>query len=278
MRRKALHRSFILSAATIAVCLLLLEPTTSAAVSLLKRKKPHHMDTGAQRGPPSGGEHCLLLKFQYQTPMGFLADEFEGVLEGNDIVLSQLLRACKRLEETMRLLGQTSTANDFHSNVEKVENLIQQAPAECRETMYALLAFEKSLGIHPPNDGPKHRLRDPSAAMGLLWIERSLSFNYAMYSDVLRKAEPVEAAMNAYQTVIEPFHSWTLRKLTAASIQHTTPARDQLFVQLAGNRADDPILKETQSDLFRLLNNLGPLIHRWRETFQELDLDDNRKV
>jgi len=275
-----MQRSFLLSAATIAVCLLLLKPTTSAAVGLLTRKKksPHIRMDRAQKVPAADGDHFSLSISQYQTPMGFLADEFEGVLEGNDIVLPQLLRACRKLEETMRLLGQTSTANDFHSNVEKVENLIQQAPVESRDTMYALLSYEKRLGIHPPKEGEKHRLRDPSAAMGLLWIERSLSFNYAMYSDVLRKAEPVKAAMNAYQTVLEPFHSWTLRKLTTASIQHTTPARDQLFAQLAGNRADDPILKETQNDLCRLLNNLDPLIRRWRETFQELDLDDNRKV
>ncbi len=276
MRRRAIKRSFIFSAATIAVGLLLLEPATSAAVGLLTRKKAPSMDNANVRH--ADGEHFSLSTSEYQTPMGFLADEFEGVLEGHDIVVPQLLRACKKLEETMRFLGQTSTANDFHSNVEKVERLLQQAPAESRNTMYALLSYEKSLGIHPPSEGSKRRLKDPSAAMGLLWIERSLSFNHAMYKEVLRKAEPVKAAMNAYQTVLEPFHSWTLRKLTTASIQHTTPAREQLFAQLAGNRAEDPVLKATQNDLCRLLNNLGPLIRRWRETFEELDLDDNRKV
>lgn len=276
MKRKIILRPLIISTATIAVNLMLLGPTTSAAVGLATRKKASHM--GQAQVPLVEEERFLLPESQYQTPMGFLADEFEGVLDGNEIVLPKLLRACYKLEETMRSLGQTSSANDFHSNVEKVEKLLQQAPADRRHTMYALLSYEKSLGIHPPREGSKRRLRDPSAAMGLLWIERSLSFNHAMYSEVLRQAEPVKAAMNAYQTVLEPFHSWTLRKLSAASIQHSTPARDQLFAQLAGNRDEDPYLKATQSDLCRLLNHLGPLIRRWRETFQELDLDDNRKV
>ena len=57
------------------------------------------------------------------------------------------------------------------------------------------------------------RIKDPSAAMGLLWIRRNLAFQYQHYCNMFQMGlEPPEAALAAYHSELEPYlHGRALR-------------------------------------------------------------------
>jgi hypothetical protein len=238
-----------------------------------------------------------------KTPMGELADVFgDGVLVPiknknglDDIDMSQLLKACRKFEEVMRSVGEIRSAKDLSSNIKKVTDVYKSAPAHKRKTMSSLLRYERELGVHPDmsdkiednpyyHGRPRRRLKDPSAAMGLLWIRRSIAFNYHMYSNICCGEiiiTPKVAALDAYNAVLEPCHGWALRRLYTLGIQSITPPRHELIATLAGH-ADFPLAKgeeeATVRDLKRLVATWRPLIARWKQTFEELDLDDRRRA
>ena len=78
------------------------------------------------------------------------------------------------------------------SQYEKLEASYQRTPAHHRKTVSELLELEKARGVHQPG-----HLKDPSGAVALLWIRRSLSCQYRMYGILLEKRDPVDAAVEA---------------------------------------------------------------------------------
>lgn len=221
------------------------------------------------------------------TPMGELA-AFFAQIDPHVLEMKPLLQAILQFEIVMRAVGQTQSAKDLHSNIRKVQEVYKRAPVEHRQSMRTLLQFEQTaLKAH---DGlPPNRLKDPSAAMGLLWIRRSLAFNYRLYSRVIqdgRSAEPVQAALEAYQTELEPFHGWALRRLYTLGIQAATPPRRELLATLAGRLGKNKHKvfltpneeKALLNDLERLVQTWGPLLDQWQDTFEELGLNDDRVV
>lgn len=232
-----------------------------------------------------------------QSPMGELADSFGNniivtSMDGKDeIDMEQLLKACHKFENVMRFVGQTQSAKDLENNIQKVTNLFYTTSIDQRRTMSSLLQHEKAMGIHPDlsneiEDNPQHageqkmRLKDPSCAIGLLWIRRSLQFNCRWYSNILENSlPPLEAAMDAYREELEPYHGWALRRLYVLGIQKMTPPRKELFASLWGRSSlsnDDEKIME--HDIHRLLSVWRPLIARWKSTFCELSMDDRRRV
>ena len=250
---------------------------------------------------------------EIKTSLGQLADVFgDGVLvkkEGPDannadfadINVPRLLNACRRFEAEMRRVGQTQNANDLSNNIGKVEDLLSAAPADQREYMSPLLRYEKGLGIHvcpstldvqarDDKENIQHKLQDPSGAMGLLWIQRSLSFNYKMYKFILDRPErpTIDAALDAYSSVLEPFHGWALRKLYHFGIKKSTLPRKIFLARIGGfddkSTAESYIVftpeqeQATIRDMQRLLETWHPLIDTYRHIFHDLDLEDDRRV
>ena len=101
-----------------------------------------------------------------------------------EIETEKLLKAIRKLKESMNAVGQDRNAAEIERNLQKIQSLYRIAPKSRRETLRSLLEYEKELGVH----GPDGRLKDPSGAMGLLWIRRSLEFQERMYSLILDNA------------------------------------------------------------------------------------------
>ena len=219
------------------------------------------------------------------TPLGVLAIMFQEALvdssdeQGGDGLMhtASLLQACWKFESQMRAVGNLAVANDFRQNIKKVEAVYKRTPDDHRKTVAALLAHEKTTGCH----GPCGRLKDPSAAMGLLWIRRNLAFQYKIYSNVFeRSIAPPEAALAAYHSELEPFFGWALRKIFVLGLRVTVPkSTNAMLAKLAGfqhstlTEAERTMAKE---DLLILLAVLRPIIIKWEEIFLELDLEDRR--
>jgi len=115
--------------------------------------------------------------------------------KARDIDLEQLLRACDDFLALQLAMGgaMAAPARYFEANLRAVRTA-RDAHRRGRwagpVTMRALLEAEAASGAH----GRGGLLKDPSAAMGLLWIRRSIAFNAALFPSHLvssqRRARP----------------------------------------------------------------------------------------
>ena len=222
-----------------------------------------------------------MQRQQKATRIGELAKYFEPVLKGHgnrsDIDTLRLLRACRRFESLMKDIGERQVAKDMEGNIEKVLALYHQTPPHRRRTISALLEYEKSMGIH----GPHGNLKDPSAAVGILWIRRSLSFQSRMYKSLLDGINPKDATMAAYQSELQPYHGWALQQLYKLSLQYASPSRKEMFVKVGGFEGAHFGEEEEQAtlrDIRHLVATWRPIIGRCKQIYAALDMEDKGRV
>ncbi|GKY94827.1 hypothetical protein MPSEU_000447900 [Mayamaea pseudoterrestris] len=222
------------------------------------------------------------------TEVGAVADAFAPLIqEGNDekcqdINIPQLLKACQTFQTQMERVGQARTSKDLFANIHKVQVLYQTAPLDQRDSMTRLLQYERSLNIHPP---PGSRvLRDPSGAIGLLWIRRSIAFQTNWYRQVLAdaKVDVTHAAKEAYRKELQPFHGYLLQNIfLGVGIPAMTPPRNQLLARLGGFVEENMTVAQqraTEKDLQRLVNVWDPLVTKWTSIMRTMDMEDWRKI
>ena len=142
-------------------------------------------------------------------------------------------------------------------------------------TLRAVLSAERAQGMHAPG-----RLADPSAAVALLWMHRSLSFQHAMLDGLCsrRDTKLADVAREAYTKHLEANHSWLLKNTFKMSLS-SLPTRDELYSRLAPRtrRADEReqiCLQEIRE--FSLA--AGPVVQAIRSIFEELGLSDDKKA
>ena len=70
-------------------------------------------------------------------------------------------------------------------------------------------------------------LQNPSAAMGLLWMRRAGSFQHQFNLRLLQQpnVDTVTAALQAYGTELQPFHSWPLQQIFQVAFYTTATPR-----------------------------------------------------
>jgi hypothetical protein len=224
----------------------------------------------------------LMYSQKITTRIGALAKHFEPVLKGrgitSDIDTLRLLQACRRFESLMKNIGERQVAKDMEGNIEKVLALYQQTPPHRRGTVSALLEYEKAMGIH----GPHGTLKDPSAAVGMLWIRRSLSFQSRVYKSLLEPGmAPKDATMAAYRSELQPYHGWALQQVYKLSLQYASPSRREMFAKIGGfegTHFGEEEEEATLRDIRHLLATWRPIIGRCKQIYAALDIEDESRV
>ena len=196
---------------------------------------------------------------------------FARVFHGHKIDTARLLEACRAQNELLQIGGTALclAAKDLQCNIVKVENLFKQFPKEC-QNLTSMLEHEKSLGIHDGNI-----LNDSSAAVGLLWIRRSLAFQIQLFESVIWEEEPRDAAYEAYEKCLSPYHGWMLRTIFPASFGQF-PNRKEFLSLFAEH--DDENISIIVKKMRALVATFNPLLQSWTEAFHELGLEDTRRV
>ena len=218
----------------------------------------------------------LLIK---STKLDEVCHTFSTVLNrgNNEVDTAQLLRACRAHVDLMKTGGPSLrlVAKDLESNVQKAERAFHQSPKDSKY-LISLLESEKRRGIH---DGDA--LEEKSAAMGLLWIRRSLAFQLDLYASLVHgRVHPRVAAINAYDKHLSPYHGWALRKIFPASLSQM-PERQVFLAKFGGidvTELDDEYVSLIAEKLTSLVRTWDPLLSSWKELFERLGLEDLRKV
>jgi Glycolipid transfer protein (GLTP) len=217
------------------------------------------------------------------TRVGRLADGFAQVAPDH-IDMQQLLTACHSFCQAMVEVDQALSARDLRQNIGKAQRCLGQMPAaKGRVTLPQLLAWEKAQHTHNyAADGTLTALQEQSGAMGLLWIRRSLQFQYHLFQALLRgEIEAADAATAAYQATLQPNHGWALQQVYQVALKSATPSREEWLARLggfSGNSFGPAQEHATKRDLQHLLEIWQPLIEQWQQIYLELNLEDRRRV
>ena len=208
-----------------------------------------------------------------------VCETFSACLRGDEVDTAQLIKACRAHLIFMKSGGSSLrlVAKDLESNLQKAERPFKKSPNQGK-TLSSLLESEREAGIHQGSI-----LKEQSAAMGLLWIRRSLSFQLELYSSLFDQdgQHPRDAAYEAYTKILSPFHGWALRKLFPASLSQM-PDR-QAFIAKFGGVSLDELNEEYDREVVDRLKSLvaawNPLISTtWEKDFARLNLEDTRRV
>ncbi|KAL3762355.1 hypothetical protein ACHAWU_003860 [Discostella pseudostelligera] len=211
------------------------------------------------------------------TKLDEVCHTFSTVLRGNEVDTAQLLKACRAHVDLMKTGGPSLrlVAKDLESNVQKAERAFKTLPKDSKD-LISLLESEKRLGIHNGDE-----LEEKSAAMGLLWIRRSLAFQLDLYSSLIHgQVHPRDAAYRAYDKHLSPFHGWALRKIFPASLSQM-PHREVFLAKFGGIEVmelNEEYVSLIAKKLTSLVRTWDPLLSSWKEMFERLGLEDMRRV
>ncbi|KAL3806143.1 hypothetical protein ACHAXA_009478 [Cyclostephanos tholiformis] len=216
-----------------------------------------------------------LLK---STKLDEVCQTFATVLRsGDEVDTVQLLRACRAHVDLMKTGGPSLrlVARDLESNVKKAEEAFRMSPRDGKH-LSTLLERERGRGLHNGSE-----LHERSAAMGLLWIRRSLQFQLDLYACLASGiGHPRDAAYDAYERHLAPYHGWALQKIFPASLSQM-PDRRAFLAKFAGIEIDD-LSDEHDREIARKLRSLigtwDPLLSSWKGAFERLGLEDTRRV
>jgi hypothetical protein len=167
-------------------------------------------------------------------------------------------------------------AKDLEANLNKAESLFEKRPKDGKY-LASLLEVERNSGIHDGN-----MLKEDSAAMGLLWIRRSLAFQKDLYASLIpaKGRHPKDAAVQAYDKTLSPYHGWLLQKIFPASLSQM-PDRRVFIAKFGGTEVDD-LNEELEGEIVKKLKMLvstwEPILNTWRNEFERLDLEDTRRA
>lgn len=203
-------------------------------------------------------------------------EDGDSVDDIQDLSVEALLKACWQFEAEMRQYGNMAAAHDFRQNIRKVEAVYDKASPNQRHTVARLLAFEQSIG------GDRHkrngRLKEHSAAMGLVWIYRNLAAQHQTYSNAfIAGLEPLEASLLAFKSIIEPhLPNVLVRKLASLYITHSVVRdRRHFLAKLSGYNPSTFALKEEAKAMEALrsfLHTLQPILEQWERILMDHDV------
>jgi len=232
------------------------------------------------------------LTASIRTAVADLAGDFQSAIQAfnqddNNIHVGKLLTACERLEDTMRKIGFTQGAKDIGGNIRKIRNMYNIAPPSQRDSMPLLLRYEMEIGVHNDENNNNNsggggsgirRMKDPSAAIGFLWLGRTLNYQYDLFRLMLDENEdPYNAARRAYEQDLKQHHSWAVQKVCQAAMVTLKPMRKTAVLSSLGGFEEDRFGQQehdaTHRDLNEMMNSWKPLLCRWRKVFSDLELE-----
>ena len=217
------------------------------------------------------------------------AAAFERCLLGEDDVdVGEFMEACALHAETIGTLGRFTklAVREVHANVRKIRKPFSRDPQRFK-SMRALLQEEKNIRGHTAATG----LVDDSAAMGLLWSRRGLSYwiemltqivenNGALAKEVFQPSKKkhhrrtsssgTKSALKAYEESLEAFNGYAGKRIFKMAAK-LIPSWREMAPKLA------PSAEMLIEDVTIWLKPVEQTVQRMVALHEETDLEDWRK-
>ena len=143
--------------------------------------------------------------------------------------------------------------------------------------MRGLLEAERAEGIHKPGAV----LHDPSAAIALLWMRRTLQFLLRCMEGVAATGEDApsmpDVGASAYRLELEPFHGWLLKNTFAVAMQ-AMPRKEEVIGKLGAHLPEVGRETAVRREVTECMEMIRGVVDSMRGLYVELDLEDMRKV
>mmetsp|Transcript_66264 Transcript_66264/g.74204 ORF Transcript_66264/g.74204 Transcript_66264/m.74204 type:complete len:337 (-) Transcript_66264:74-1084(-) len=259
-------------------------------------------------------EHAILVN-STSTSVKTNANNNADNNDGNcsyDINVGNLLTACDRLENVMRQIGFTQSANDISGNVNKIRNIYNRLPTQERDSLVFIIQHEFETGVHGSshvntntnNNKDNHHyttkfarsilygptlyegLSDSSATIGFLWLGRSINYQNYMFRHMLdhedededEKSSPYNAARYAFDKALKSHLSWPLQKVSQLAMKRLKPLRKrELFCRIGGfQQQNSSYSREEEREITQ--RDLRRVVNSWQHLLNQwkqifMDLD-----
>ena len=242
----------------------------------------------------SDGEHTVLFnitncwRVAIREPTDLSTDDDSTDMYGGkaetELKVEQMLEAfvsTNALVETFGPLMQLAIKNDM-ANFDKVRaawNDLGRGDSAKVARLRGLLEAERASGIHKGGGV----LADPSAAIALVWIRRSLDFQNTILETIStdRAVSVVNVAKDAYKAHLETYHNFWLKNTFRAALSGL-PSRTEFLQRLAPNLAHSLQTDEREricySEMAELVEVQQKAVATMSALLVELDLQDSRKA
>jgi len=151
-------------------------------------------------------------------------DGYKGYAVGMSLGHRDIVQNVAKIENAVHSLidSRASHTLSFHANQQDGDDAVDSSPPIVTSpTLRELLRYEIETDINPSANLP--RLREKSAAMGLLWVRRQFHYQTSIFSNILDVPEihPTarDAVVAAYSEVYNAFHGWAVQKIFNYSFQ-----------------------------------------------------------
>lgn len=252
-----------------------------SAVSLSRGKDVKPALTGTSTGPSHGDVDALHFcaamrifaewRLLRQTPAGYKGFALGMSLGQKDIVqnvlkIEQATHAWLDHQRELRAL-QAAWEEENYGGQCPIEETNCIDKSELRSpTLNDLLQHEIDMEVHDKLP----RLKEKSAAMGLLWVRRQLHYQTSLFANILHVPDrfpSTKAAISAaYSEVYDRFHGWAVQKIFNYSFQ-AAPEAEVVYKFMNPHRLKEVVAAAKQSNgqshsphcLLATENDMNPL-------------------
>ena len=195
-----------------------------------------------------------------------------------ELGVAALLEALQKAVSIFDMLGPMmapAVKNDL-ANCAKVRKAWEDLgrPSSLR----ALLEAELRSGMHKPakGRGEPRVLKDPSAAIALVWVRRSVAFQTAVLGAMAddRAASLSVLAGDAYKAHLERYHTWILKSTFRMGL-NAMPSRAEFLQKLGGEALADAPERDgiVYADVEELARVQEQLVRRIGQLLVDLEIE-----
>ena len=264
---------------------------------LAEKKVTHRKQGGRRPGAAlaaSDGDHSMMYEVTLAWRAAMRVPDTCGSTDGDDgdesaepptelhvVPMLEAIGSTLRIAEVFGPLLGLGVKND-QANLAKVQQAhaaLSAADPLRVASLRGLLETERSKGIHQPGG----LLADPSAAIAMLWMRRSLTFTNETLNGIHtdRQTPLANAARDAYRAHLESYHNFWLKNTFRAGLT-AMPRREDFVERLAPSLGESLPASEREAIVYAEMGELvevqAKAIAAMAKLYLELDMEDQRKV
>merc|ERR1712232_731398 len=153
-----------------------------------------------------------------QVPQGY-----RGYAVGMNLGLKDVIQNVAKIEAAVAVIIEERRFAMYEQSLSEEENRSSELKQIHSPTIREALLSEISRSMHK-----LPRLREKSAAMGLLWVRRQFQYSTSITNNLVLNDEVSESVSKAYQEVYGKYHGWAVQKIFDYSFRSAPPV-DEIF-------------------------------------------------